>query len=75
MLAEALLVHLKRLRAGPYHATQFENQRHPGLSGQLEAHILDTMNPRVLSHVVGPILPQPALVEGAAGILRKQLEK
>ena len=54
MLREALLVHLKRLRAGPYHATQFDNQRHPGLYGQLEARMGDAMSPRVYGHVVGP---------------------
>ena len=54
MLREALLVHLKHLGARPYHATQLENQKHPVLDGQLEAHTMDSMTPRVSCHMVGP---------------------
>ena len=73
-LAKALLVHLKRLKAGPHHATQFENQRHPGQDGQLEAHTVDSMTPRVSFHVVGPTLHRKVQVEGAAATLRMQLQ-
>ena len=41
----------------------------------LEAHTEDTRNPRVVGHVVGPILHQQAQVEGAAVTQHMQLEK
>ena len=75
MLREALLAHLKRLRAGPYHATQFEKLNHPVVTDTLEVRAEDTMNPRVVGHVVGPILHQQAQVEGAAMTQHMQLEK
>ena len=75
MLREALLVHLKSSRVDPYQTSRLDNERHPGLSGQLEAHMLDTMNPRVLFHVVGPILHLQAQAEGAAVTQHMQLEK
>ena len=73
MLAKALLVHLKSSRVDPYQTSRLDNERHPGLYGQLEARKEDTMSPRVYGHVEGPKLHQPALVGDAAGILRKQL--
>ena len=75
MLREALLVHLKSSRVDPYQTSRLENQRHPGLYGQLEAQTEDTMSPLVYGHVVGPKLHQPALVGDAAVIQHMQLEK
>ena len=75
MLAWALLVHLKSSRADPYQTSRLDSERHPVLSGQLEAHMEDTMSPRVLCHVVGPTLHQWVQAVGAAAILRMQLQK
>ena len=75
MLREALLVHLKSSRAEPCQTSRLDNERHPGLSGQLEAHMEDTMSPRVLCHAVGSTLHQWVQAVGAAAILRMQLQK
>ena len=69
----AMLVHWKMLRAD--RTSQLDNVRHPGLSGQLEARMVDTMSPRVLFHVVGPTLHRQAQVEDAAVTQHMQLEK
>ena len=54
MLREALLVHLKSSRVEPCQTSRLDSERHPGLSGQLEAHREDAMSPRVRGHVEGP---------------------
>ena len=75
MLAWALLVHLKSSRVDPYQTSRLDSLRHPMVTDTLEAHTEDTRNPRVVGHVVGPILHQQAQVEGAAVTQHMQLEK
>ena len=75
MLREALLVHLKSSRVDPYQTSRLDSLRHPMVTDTLEAHTEDTRNPRVVGHVVGPILHQQAQVEGAAVTQHMQLEK
>ena len=75
MLREALLVHLKSSGVDPYQTSRLDSLRHPMVTDTLEAHTEDTRNPRVVGHVVGPILHQQAQVEGAAVTQHMQLEK